>query len=424
MRNVVDVDTYTDPVQVLEDSDPVDQTVTQPTIQGLANRTLNVKNRVVTLETALAGSVANAIKTIMRNRFAALYYGGTPPSAFPSIWHNARGIVSSGRWLQFSQTGIQWTSDGLTWTNFSLGLSGGVIRGRIASNGGGVLVACADDGTTAKIWSSSDNGTSWTARQTLTTANLHYASVFWDGSLFIAPASGGQLYTSGDGLTWTSRTSQFTASDDIADGAVLGTTRVIVGMNGKLSSSTNGTAWTARASGLGTSLIYRVYACTLTSNFIALSTAGQLITSPDGITWTPRTSNFTAGGGDFGSALAFNGSIIVAADVSTTEGRIIWSTDSITWTKGTFTGLANNPSSGAAGRTSGIVWDGYMFIATGSYNSAPAIWTSIDGKYWTTIALPAVVDPLPAMVDPTTLTVIIPGASAAIAMNTPNSKAA
>ncbi len=99
--------------------------------------------------------------------------------------------------------------------------------------------------------------------------------------------------------------------------------------------------------------------------FVAIGGSGTIITSPDGATWTLRTSNLTAVNG---TALAFDGTTIVAVAAS---GKISSSTDGITWTART-----SNTTNGL----NGVAYNGTIFCAVGNSN---AVVTSPDGITWT-----------------------------------------
>lgn len=66
----------------------------------------------------------------------------------------------------------------------------------------------------------------------------------------------------------------------------------IVGSSGKISTSPDGSTWTSRTSGTS-SLLYDVCWSESLTLFVAVGASGTLLTSPDGITWTSRTSGFS-----------------------------------------------------------------------------------------------------------------------------------
>jgi hypothetical protein len=100
--------------------------------------------------------------------------------------------------------------------------------------------------------------------------------------------------------------------------------------------------------------------------FVVGGTSGNLFTSPNGFTWTSRTSGFGANAiadGTYG-----NGIHVVVGEV----GKLSYSTDGITWTNTT---VANNWNSVAYGNG--------LFVAVGSQVSGTPLWTSTNGSSWT-----------------------------------------
>jgi len=100
--------------------------------------------------------------------------------------------------------------------------------------------------------------------------------------------------------------------------------------------------------------------------FIAVSAAGAILTSPNGTTWTARTS----GTGKNLRAVAASGSLLVAVGAG---GTIITSKDGgTTWTP---------QASGTTNSLASVLWSGSQFVAVG-WNGT--ILTSPNGTTWTT----------------------------------------
>ncbi|CAN5699727.1 hypothetical protein BH23GEM6_BH23GEM6_18630 [soil metagenome] len=97
----------------------------------------------------------------------------------------------------------------------------------------------------------------------------------------------------------------------------------------------------------------------------------RIATSPDGITWTARSSPFTW----VVSEVAYNGSKWVA--VGEGGASIATSPDGITWTA-----VANSPFTVA----NGVAWNGSLWVAVGQGSTQIA--TSTDGEIWTARATP------------------------------------
>jgi len=141
-----------------------------------------------------------------------------------------------------------------------------------------------------------------------------------------------------------------------------GTQFVAVGGPGSILTSPDGISWTSRTSGTGNALTGVTWSGT---QFVAVGsgTGGIILTSPDGITWTSRTS----GTQSFLSGVTWSGTRFVAVG---SMGTILTSPDGITWTPH-FSGTVNY--------LSGVIWSGTQFVVVG----ADAILTSPDGITWT-----------------------------------------
>ena len=100
---------------------------------------------------------------------------------------------------------------------------------------------------------------------------------------------------------------------------------VAVGASESIVTSPDGITWTSRTSPVSTRLWLVTYG---NSMFVAFSDSGSIVTSPDGITWTSRTSPVST---RIESVTYANG-MFVAVGYS---GSIVTSTDGITWTKQT-----------------------------------------------------------------------------------------
>ena len=122
------------------------------------------------------------------------------------------------------------------------------------------------------------------------------------------------------------------------------------------------------------------------AGWLAVGGPGPVVlTSADGTTWQRA-------GGPIAQDLAGVSAIMTAANQS---GYVIvgnpagpggaampdlwWSSNLTSWTRGTDTSGSNQVSAVAA--------DAHEFIAVGSHNGQPAVWTTADGQTWTTIPL-------------------------------------
>jgi len=92
--------------------------------------------------------------------------------------------------------------------------------------------------------------------------------------------------------------------------------------------------------------------------YVAVADSGNLITSPDGITWTSRTSSF---GSNAITAVAYGNGYWVAVGAG---GLAAYSSDGITWTQAT-TGMSANPLKSVAwGNGLWVIGNGVGAMAT------------------------------------------------------------
>lgn len=191
------------------------------------------------------------------------------------------------------------------------------------------------------------------------------------GYFLAVGTSGGSsaFTTSTDGVNWSSATNfpvGITATD-VAWSPDLGLW-VVAGLTGGLATSPDGVTWTVRTSGTASTLSAVTWADTL-GLFVAVGNSGVLLTSPDGITWTSRTSGFGATN-IANVAWSPDVGVLVACGLSS---KVSYSTDGITWT---------NITVGALGRTHNAVeWADTLglFVMSGDRQ----IFTSPDGVTWT-----------------------------------------
>jgi hypothetical protein len=137
--------------------------------------------------------------------------------------------------------------------------------------------------------------------------------------------------------------------------------------NNVCATSPDGLTWTPRTIPAG---MYRAVVWT-GSQFVAVG-AGVCATSPDGTTWTARTFPATSGFG-----LAWNGSTLVAVG---NGGFCATSPDGVTWTLRASLGTTHYA----------VVWTGSLFVAVGGAGGvAAACSTSPDGVTWTARTVPS-----------------------------------
>lgn len=128
-------------------------------------------------------------------------------------------------------------------------------------------------------------------------------------------------------------------------------------------------AWTARASGTGNSLhrvIWTGPSGPASGQLLAVGDAGTILTSPDGVSWTARSSGTTQA---LWGAAANSSQIVVTGD----NGTVLTSTDGVNWTA---------HAAGTTGKLYAVTWmtpasNSNQWVAVGSGVSL----TSPDGIY-------------------------------------------
>lgn len=178
----------------------------------------------------------------------------------------------------------------------------------------GDLISATADNTPARLASSGVNGQILTV-DTTTATGLKWA----------APAS--------TGVTWTYRVIQ-SGGQPINSIAYNGSNLyVAAGNNGTLHTSPDGITWTSRTSGFGANVIKKVYYASGLSLWIAVGQNGTITTSSDGTTWTARTAN--VGTNQLNDVFASGTTVVAVGEGggTTNTGGITYSSDGTTWTR-------------------------------------------------------------------------------------------
>lgn len=180
------------------------------------------------------------------------------------------------------------------------------------------------------------------------------------------------------GYTWTRRLNH-TTTDAINTIAYNGTNLyVAAGAAGVLFTSPDGITWTSRTSGFGANAINRV--AFGNGLWVAVGNSGTITTSTDGITWTARTSNMST---NAINDVIYKNSLWVAVGAgggTTNTGGIISSTDGLTWTR-------KSQSLTVGANYWSVDYNGTNWVVGADNSTNNALYASTPQGTWTTVAL-------------------------------------
>jgi hypothetical protein len=247
---------------------------------------------------------------------------------------------------------------------------------------GTLLVVVGDDGL---VLTSAD-GINWNPRSSGSTASLR--AVAWSGTTFVAVGDGGVVLSSPDGLTWTARSSGTTSG--IRAVSCSGGTFVAVGDGGLVLTSLDAVTWTQRDPGMTHGLWAVVWSGSrfVTVGDVEDSTGGgylytTVLTSADGISWTRQIA--PTGGLWALTGLASSSSGLVATSA---QGDVLTSPDGTSWTV-VATGLEPGVQLLAS------TWSGrFVVVGTGG-----VVLRSADGASWTPLLYGGWTSPIFGTVD-------------------------
>ena len=265
---------------------------------------------------------------------------------------------------------------GITWTT----------RAAAADNdwwgiayGNGLFVAVAITGTGNRVMTSPD-GVTWTSQASA--ADNQWFGITYGNGLFVAvgfSGTGNRVMTSPDGITWTTRNSQ---SDINWSSVVYGNSTYVAvsntGGTSRVITSSDGINWTLR-NVLCANAQNAWYSVTYGNGlFVAVSNnsynggsggTDRVMTSPDGINWTARTTPSNAW-----YSVTYGNGLFVAVAATGTGNRVMTSPDGINWT---------SQNSAADSNWVSVSYGGGLFVAVANTGAGSRVMTSPDGINWT-----------------------------------------
>jgi hypothetical protein len=189
--------------------------------------------------------------------------------------------------------------DGSTWTARTG--QGSLQMGPIVVVGTTFVCGTRQAAITANNIQTSSDGTTWASRHDSATDQDYYFSAATDGTA-VALCGYAQATGKGSIVESSTATGTYTKRADVGSGGSIifyciaygNGLWVAVSANGVIYTSSNRTSWTARTSGT-TANLYAVVYHAPSALWIAYG-VGVALSSPDGITWTPRAPGYTSSG--------------------------------------------------------------------------------------------------------------------------------
>ena len=305
-----------------------------------------------------------------------------------SVFWNGTRFVSVG-----TNGTIVTSPNGTAWTD----------RTSVAVTGNDLFGLAGDGSSTTAVGAhgtllASADGSVWTAVSS-EIARISPSSITWDGSQFVVADFNRNILTSPDGINWTvgtgpqapvaitwtgnqhALTTEFGevwTSPDAVDwtnrsapalqyNAIAGNDTTIVAVGGRggpamfiATSDDGGSTWKDRSIPSATDGLQAVF--WNGGQFVSVGLHGRILTSPDGATWTSRTSDTTS----TLSSIAWDDHQFVVAGAT----AFVTSPDAVTWTPHDW---------GALPAATAIAWNGHHFVAVGDNG---AMLFSSDGINW------------------------------------------
>jgi len=265
----------------------------------------------------------------------------------------------------------------------------GVTYGVVTSTGKGMFVAVSSNGNPNQVMTSANGINSWTSRSSPTASwtSVTYGVRTSSGvGVFVAVAQtsigdrlGKSIMISTDGISWSERSSFVIPGQvprdplwtSVTYGLVAGEGRfVAVSTSEWVMTSADGITWTPRQGFSGYSWSSVTYGNGL---FVAVAVAGsgsRVMTSPDGITWTLRG---TPANNEW-RAVTYGNGLFVAVSSSGTGNRVMTSPNGVNWT---------SRVSAADNQWYNVTYGNGLFISGARSGSGNRVMTSSDGITWT-----------------------------------------
>ena len=277
-----------------------------------------------------SGTILNSKDGISWQTSTLNTLGYGPSSNLSGIAYGANTFLAVGWW-----TTIASSSDGYNWVD------------KIAGNYEGDLwrqcgtAKCIDrvelsNATYAKNnfvvvgWNgtilSSPGGTTWTKRKS---GIAHYLSDITFGKDKFVAVGNKHVLTSSDLNTWTQRVNVFdwkrvSPPSNFLSAVTFGNNMfVTVGWSGRILTSPDGIQWTERSSGTSNNLKDVIFE---NGSFLVVGNSGTMLSSKDGISWVERSSGTSK---TLNAAAYGNNTYVVVGEL----GTIITSPDGTTWTE-------------------------------------------------------------------------------------------
>jgi hypothetical protein len=183
------------------------------------------------------------------------------------------------------------------------------------------------------------------------------------------------------GAVWTTRSARSGAWRSVTYGNGLFVAVSSTGSGNRVMTSPDGITWTTRTSvadnwwssvTYGNGLFVAV-ACGVNSSFCNSTAGTRVMTSPDGITWTARTA---AADNEWRSVTYGNGLFVAVSDAwsGNINNRVMTSPDGITWTART---------AAADDYWQSVTYGNGLFVAVSESGTGNRVMTSPDGTTWT-----------------------------------------